>query len=458
MTSGGGRARGLLVALLGLAALLRLGWVAFATGIPEGVHDPTRYLLHALDLAEGRGYVQPQDGRPTAYYPVGYPLALSLLFRGVGWLHVSEHAPTSQLYAAARRGRLADHAEALAPLVGSAALFNVALGIVSVGLVFCLARRLAGARAAAIAAALTACFPNLVFHSGLLMTETLFTALLLAALALLLAVPWRDGEPRRARLLGFGGLVGAAALVRPLILVLLAALPAALLIGRLGWRRAAGATLLAGAGALLLIAPWSLRNLVVMRAPVLISTNLGDNLCVGHYPGAPGHFVIAPACQAERSYARPFVNPDWEVRRSAELTRKALGFAWQRRADEPALLLRKLYYLLWRDHDGLEVAECHGRCAFLAPSARVALSATADLYYYGVLALSLPGLFLLCRGPREPRRALLLLAIVALLAAPLPFFGHPRFHVPLLPLLGIAAGVACSAAAGALRRRSPPVG
>jgi 4-amino-4-deoxy-L-arabinose transferase-like glycosyltransferase len=457
LTAGEGRLQNPLARLLGLAALIRLAWVAFATRAPDGIHDPTHYLLHAIDLAEGRGYALPQDGRPTAYYPVGYPLVLSALFRILAWLRDPQHVPTETLIEAARRERLVDHAEALAPLVWTASLFNVALGVGSVALVFWLARRLAGTRAAVIAALLTACFPNLIFHTSVLLTETLFTGLLLSALALLLAAPWREGEPRLARLFGFGLLVGAAALVRPVILVLLAALPLALLIGRFGWRRTVGATLLAGVGASLLIAPWSLRNLQVMGAPILISSNFGDNLCIGHYPGARGHFAITPVCRERRGYGRPFVNPHWEVRHDAEQRRKALDFARANLADEPALLLRKLYYLLRHDHNGIRAAESYGKRPFLAPPLRSALIAGADLYYYAVLALAIPGLLLLLRGPRDPRRVMLVLTIVALLSAPLPFFGNPRFHVPVLPLLAVAAGAAVSALLAARRRRPPSV-
>jgi 4-amino-4-deoxy-L-arabinose transferase-like glycosyltransferase len=455
---GGRRARIWLAAVLGVGAALRLGWVAFATRVPEGRHDPARYLLHALDLSEGRGYEIPQDGTPTAYYPVGYPFALSLVFRGVGVFHAPEHAPTRKLMAAAWRDRLAVHGDSLVHLVWAGTLFNAALGIASVALVFWIARRLAGTGAAALAAALTAAFPNLVFHTGVLMTETLFVFLLLASLALLLAAPWRDGEPRPLRLLTFGLGVGAAALVRPPVLVLLPALPLALLAGRLGWRRATGATLLAGLGAALVVAPWSVRNLLVMGAPIAISTNVGDNLCVGHYPGAPGHFVITPVCRGSRPYGKPVVNPQWEVERSAELRRKALRFAWQNRADEPALLLRKLYFTLWHDHNGLAASESHGKDPFLGDRLRRGLAVAADGYYYGVLALALPGLLWMVRRPWEPRRILLVLAVLGLVGAPLPFFGNPRFHVPILPLLCIAAGLTISALAQAWRGRASRTG
>jgi 4-amino-4-deoxy-L-arabinose transferase-like glycosyltransferase len=442
--------------VLAFGAALRLLWVAFATRIPEGRHDPVRYLLHAIDLSEGRGYEVPQDGTPTAYYPVGYPLALGLVFRVVGLFRAPDHAPTPRLIADAWRDRLGDHAETLGYLVWTGTLFNAALGVASIALVFFIARRLAGTRPAALAAALTAGFPNLVFHTGVLLTETLFIFLLLAALCVLIAIPWRAGEPRAARLLGFGALVGAAALVRPLVLVLLPVLPLAVLAGRLGWRRAATATALAALGALLLIAPWSLRNARVMGAPIAISTNLGDNLCVGHYPGAPGHFVITPVCRGSMTYGKPTVNPEWEVQRSAELRRKALQFIARRPADEPRLLARKLYFLLRQDHNGITAVESHGRDRFIGETLRVALQTIADWYYYAVLALGIPGLLVMSRRPWEPRRILLVLAVLALASAPLLFFGSPRFHVPFLPLLSIAAAIAVSGLVAIGRARRSP--
>lgn len=446
----------LLLALLLLAALLRGLWIGFATGVPDGNHDPTRYLLHAIDLAEGRGYVLPWDGRPTAYYPVGYPLALSAALRVAQLLHATPHAPTARLFRDARRVRLAAHEAQLAPFAWAGSLLNLVLGVASVGLVFALARSLLGLRAAALAGLLTAVSPSLILHTSVLLSETLFAFLLLAALWLLLAQPFGDAGPRVARLLGFGALLGAATLVRPVALALLAAPPLALWWGGSGVRRALAATALAALAAALVVAPWSLRNGRVMRAPVLVSTNLGDNLCVGHYPGAPGHFVFTPFCASDRAYGRPLANPEWELRHSARLRRKALVSAWQHLADEPALLARKLYYLMWHDRDGVDGAESFGDRPFLTAPQRAALVVLSDAWYYPVLALALPGLGLLCAG-RDPRRLLLVLAVASLLAAPLPFFGSPRFHVPVLPLLALAAGLALARADSAwrLRRASP---
>lgn len=57
---------------------------------------------------------------------------------------------------------------------------------------------------------------------------------------------------------------------------------------------------------------------------------------------------------------------------------------------------------------------------------------------------------------RSRRWLALVLSLLALLAAPLPFFGNPRFHVPLLPLLAVAAAIALSSIAGRWRSPSSP--
>ena len=55
------------------------------------------------------------------------------------------------------------------------------------------ARRIAGPVAGIVAACIYALYPNLVFHTGVLMSETLYIFLFLAFLAVLLWRPWPDG-------------------------------------------------------------------------------------------------------------------------------------------------------------------------------------------------------------------------------------------------------------------------
>ncbi|MTA64375.1 MAG: hypothetical protein F2518_08510, partial [Actinobacteria bacterium] len=58
------------------AAAVRAIWVILASRAPVGLSDPYVYLQAAASLAGGRGYTS-LLGRPTAYYPPGYPLFLA---------------------------------------------------------------------------------------------------------------------------------------------------------------------------------------------------------------------------------------------------------------------------------------------------------------------------------------------------------------------------------------------
>jgi hypothetical protein len=82
---------------------------------------------------------------------------------------------------------------------------------------------------------------------------------------------------------------------------------------------------------------------------------------------------------------------------------------------------------------------------------REGLNFWANLYYYGVLAwalLSVPIAFV----SRDLRRAGLGLSLIYLIAAPLIFFGDPRFHYPAVPLFTIVAASGIVAVAQAARR------
>jgi 4-amino-4-deoxy-L-arabinose transferase-like glycosyltransferase len=236
---------------IGAVAVLGLGTRAAALAATGGYrprHDDRSYLLHALALADAHAYPVFHSGRtavPTAYRAPGFPLLLAAAHLGLG-------------------GRLAGERVA-----------QVLVGVAVVVLVGVLGRQLWGPRTGLAAAALAAVSPVLVTFDASLISEPLFTALLLAALACALAArARRAGPPPRRRALGWaaaaGAAVGLAALTRPEGLVLLPAVAACA-----GTRRAA---LLSGVVALACVAPWTLRNADVLHAFVPVSTETGNTL------------------------------------------------------------------------------------------------------------------------------------------------------------------------------------
>ncbi|MCI0889494.1 MAG: glycosyltransferase family 39 protein [Chloroflexi bacterium] len=407
-----------LVAILALAFVLRLVWVLYAMREPQGVHDPIFYWGYGQAIAAGIGYQLPAVGSigagPTAYYPIGYSAALGAVFALV------THTP------------IPDNLEL------TAGFFQIVLGVATVAFVYELGRRLFNSAVGLLAAAWLAVFPNLIFHTAAFLTETLFMFIVMAALLVLLAHDWRERPPSLARLALFGVLLGASALVRPIALLFLPLVPIVWLVARFGWQRAlldASAVLIVAAA---VIAPWSIRNFIRMDSPVIISTNLGDNLCIGHHERAPGHFALPLTCFPPDANA-DIDRAEFEVRRNNDNIEKAVRYALGHPVAELKLLSRKAYHLWEHDHDGLRAVESYGDDPFMNDTLRTALERTSDVFFFVTISIGGLGLAGLLLRPFDPRRLYFLLALLALAGIPLVFFGDARFHVPVMPLLVVPA-------------------
>lgn len=234
------------IALVGLTARLIYA-LAVAPDLPAR-GDTLLYHYLANGIADGDGYVRPFSElltgapQPTASYPPLYPLYLAL-FSLVGLDSLEAHRAVSCL-----------------------------LGTTAVVLIGLLGRRLAGERVGLIAAALAAVYPQLVMVDGTVITEALYAPLVAAIL--LLAYRLLDA-PSRGRAAALGAAIGLAVLTRSesLLLVALLALPACLLAvrARPRWRAAAPLAAVALAATALVLAPWAVRNLVVMDELVVLT-------------------------------------------------------------------------------------------------------------------------------------------------------------------------------------------
>jgi 4-amino-4-deoxy-L-arabinose transferase-like glycosyltransferase len=251
-------------------------------------HDDRSYLANALALAHTGDYPVFRAGRvpvQTAYRAPGFPMLLALVHLVFGRALIAER------------------------------LAQVAVGVALVVLIYILGRRLFGPRTALAAAALAAVSPVLVLFDATLISEPLFTVLLLGALVAALA-----HRPAPA-----GVLIGLAALTRPEGLALVPAV--ALLLGTR--RQALTATLVAAA----CIAPWTIRNAVVLHAFVPVSTETGNTLA-GTYNNAslhdarwrdPRKFGLYTAARVD--------NRDSEARTDTALTHDAIAFIKQHPSD-----------------------------------------------------------------------------------------------------------------------------
>ena len=393
--------------VVGVAFVLRVAWVVWVHRDPPTFGDPFIYLNTARGIAQGDGYHILFSKLPTAFHPIGYPGWLA----GVVWV--------------AKSIGLARH-ESLVIMLGQAVL-----GTASVALVYAITLRLFGARAATVAAALTACFPNLVFYTGLMYSETLYVFGILLAVWIVVRADWNP-VPSVSVIALFGLVVGLATLVRPFTLPLPIFLGIALLRAGASWADAGKVVVVALGVAVLVLVPWTIRNARALHAFVPVSTNLGDTLCLDNSPGANGSFRdLPPGCSHQ------FPGASGEAKRNSFNLRVARRWAVHHPVQELGLLPRRFWYGYQSDHDALdEVASNRG--GVVHSSARVPLRVLADAYYYLVAALAL---FAIPKLWRDARRLFVLIVAASLAIVPLFLYGLIRFHVPLLPFLAIGAAV-----------------
>lgn len=241
---------GTLGAIVAAGIALRAVYLFTVARHVSGVGDWWFYHWQANDLASGHFFIEPfrlrlaHEESPSAGHPPLYPALLSVI-SWLGGTSVMWHRAFGLLCAAA--------------------------SIVLMGL---LGRRVGGERLGLAAAAVCAVYPLMVVVDGALMSETLYTPLVILVLLAAFA--------RRAFLLGAA--IGLAALCRSEALLLLPVLAWPIL-WHSGFRRVGLATL----GCVLVIAPWTIRNAIALDHLVPISTNdstviAGAN-CAGTYAG-----------------------------------------------------------------------------------------------------------------------------------------------------------------------------
>ena len=400
-----------LFGILAVAAVLRLVWFFWAKTSPPGhfmdAGDQFSYWYYGNEIAGGRGYVSYVGHEATAYYPIGYPTILA----GIIWVTVRIPFVDPDLLRVLN-------------------LVHVVVSVATVALVFVVGRRLLGVRAALVAAALMAGFPNLIFQVTTLQLETMFIFTTMAALAIIVDHDWSSGPPSTRRLLAFGAVLAVSATIRPFSLPMLVGLLLALVSIRIGWRRLLAAMAVPVIVLIVAFTPWTIRNAVRFDAFIPSSTNMGDTLCLDRHMNATGGFQWA-----DHDGCVDDTLP--EVERNQGNTRKAIEFIVDHPDRELLQILRRAKFMFEQDHEGLLAVETMGKP--IGDSTYTALAWTADWYFFAVLAGALVGLPVWLRRTPRPERWLTFAPAVGLLVIPLLLWGTPRFHLPLLPFFALFA-------------------
>lgn len=391
-----------LILLLLVALALRLGWALMQPPtVDPRLQDQREYLESAENLLKGQGlkFVDPRFGQEIhAYRMPGYPLFLASLGASVRLIRIAQ--------------ALLDTSTVLA--------------------IYLLARRWLEAKPSWLAATIAALNPFLIYFSGLLLSETLYTAMLAWGMVLL---AWR------ANYLWGGMVLALSILVRPSGI----ALPVLLGIGAVFVHHHPGQMfrpsrlrLPVGATMLLLtvltLLPWAMRNRQVLGEWVWLTTNGGVTRYDGFNPQVIGdHFDLTTTGASDQSF---FQSPEMaylqnatEVERDRELARRAnqwISTTWRQR---PGDLIRLTVAKIARTWSPMPLSHDFG---------------SNRLYLIAALLYSIPLDVLVVLGlwkgalPRSAK-VFLVLPAVYMTAIHALSVGSLRYRVPVEPLLAVVA-------------------
>jgi 4-amino-4-deoxy-L-arabinose transferase-like glycosyltransferase len=358
------------------------------------------------DLAQVRRYVsieKPADYDPrgvlTSFRPPGYPAFLALIYwvSGVG----------------ARRFLAARLAQAL-------------LSATLAPLSWTLARQIGYCpRIARWAAIIIAVFPLLIIYPLALASENLFVPLLVLALILTLRAVERE-RPHGYLVAGF--VLGLAALTRSIVAGFV---PVA---GTWIWRTAREKrtglrnAVLLGLGFLTITAPWAVRNTLLHGQLTWIETSLGYNLYIGYHPQSTGTFQYGISLDL-----LPILD---DVERSTRGTEAFWAFVRGDPWRVPYLMIRKAGYLWGLDSRAL----IYFYANHLLGQWPAWLLGLVFLIICGPLVVLLPAAVagMVC-GPLGKRKLLVVALLATYTGMHMLIMAEARFHVPLLPIVGILA-------------------
>ena len=374
--------------LLAVGAVgVRLIYLAAFAGDYKPRRDADHYQAIASAFANGNGISAPFPFtylHPTAFRPPLYPTLLGAFYWVTG-VHV-----------------------------GVGQLLNVVLGVTVVLLAAVLGGHIAGRRGGVAAGIAVGVYPPLLANDVVLLSEPLSLVLLLAMILLLV----------RNRPAWAGAACGFLVLTRPSA-QLLVVVVAAWLVWRAGWRTAARF----GVVSLVVVAPWLVRNWVVVGTPNVVTSNGFNLVSVYSEEGqATGGFADAVF---DHRFNRINIDNRSEVDLDDAYREHALDAVREDWAIPPRVLGHNVAnYFEIRPDSNESAEEDDGRNLTLR-------HVTLPLFYV-VTAAGLVGLW---RARRRRGAELLLLQAGYFTAASLATIAVPRLRAPFDLAAAIGAGV-----------------
>jgi 4-amino-4-deoxy-L-arabinose transferase-like glycosyltransferase len=393
-----------LAAIVGAGALWRfVRLIVVKWDQPLLLNDSWYYSAQARQLTEGRWFREIFVDHPGAEHG---PLT-SLLLAPLSWM--DEPVPWQRLG-------------------------TVVLGVVVVALIGVLGRRIGGDPVGLVAASIAAVYPNLWLNDGLVMSESLATLLVVAALLVLLDLRERlehvdDAVWGTAAV--FGVLVGLAALTRSELALFVPLAWIVLWWSTVEFRTMVRVSVALTATAVLTVAPWSMFNLIRFEHPVLLTTNDGTTL-LGAYCDATFRGTHRAGWFIGCVVGHPTWDADLEPSIRSGLQRDAaLEYLSEHRSELPLLSLQRVArtFDLYAIDDLIAQDVGEEREPWAVRAGIAAFWLLAPLAAVGAMRIT------------PAQRDVLALPVITTVLVSALFYGAHRFRTPMEPVVVVLAAV-----------------
>ncbi len=374
--------------ILCLSFAVRLLWAGVSPAQPAS--DAKYYTDAGLAIANGEGFLN--RGKPTAYWPVGYPAFLGGIYALFGYS------------------------------VELVKVVHAALGAATVLMVFLVAGPIFGEATARLGSLLLALSLNNISYSAVLFSEVPFTFLFYLSLFHMMLL--RQGRRAPWVYLGAGIPLALACYIRPLPLLLpILAFAFDVWRSRRLWPPLKDFVVVAVIMTLVIL-PWTIRNWHLFGRVVLISTNGGINFVMGFNPEADGRYQEVRSPRLEQ--------PDLDDARIEQIAyEEGKQFIREHPGQAAMLMMKKVFWLLYADWDGL-YENFRRTTVPITNGARYSLYLICEVYYLAAIGF---GLFALVRRrPITDAMGFLLLIVLYWIAIHMFYVGSPRYHFPMTPI------------------------
>ena len=327
-----------------------------------------------------------------------------------------------------------------------ARLIQILLGSVNCLLIFKIAKSVFNSKVGWIVFLIAAFYGPFLFFDAELLNPVLIIFLNLSLILVLFSFL---NSPNKTKLFLAGIILGLSSITHGLVIVFLPFaifwIVTVLLRNKWSTRKIVNYSLSLVIGFLLVISVTTIRNLLVGKELVWISSNSGINFYIGNNPDYERTISIRPGIEWEELIQRPmqqgFMKPS---ERSSFFWREAFSYIIHQPFSYLNLLLKKFLLIL----DGYEIKRNQDMYLFRDYSfvLRFLLFKWVIYFPFGVLLpLSLTGMIIFWRDrsksdPKDSKPTLILYFIFSQVLALLFFFICDRYRIPLIPFLIIFAG------------------